>query len=67
MRAAPQTGRQTGSNEHATRWHRVMVALLLLHLVLAALGLQGCGGGDADDDTKDTGPVDCRAHPELCR
>lgn len=45
------------------RWALMGLAVLLLTLLLSA-----CGGGDCDDDdTKNTGPVDCRAHPEQCR
>lgn len=29
--------------------------------------LSGCGGGDEEEDQKDTQPVDCKAQPELCR
>ena len=32
------------------RTHRAMYWLLALHLVLALLGLQGCGGGEADEE-----------------
>jgi hypothetical protein len=41
---------------------------LLPVLILAACALlQGCGGSSEDEDTKDNGPVDCRARPELCK
>ena len=35
-------------------------------LALAVL-LAGCGGGDWPDEIATTDPVDCKAHPELCR
>lgn len=45
----------------------VAVAVLgVLAVLLIAATLPGCGGGDADDDRKDGGPVDCKAHPEQC-
>jgi hypothetical protein len=44
----------------------ITASWLLPVLLLAACAmLAGCGGGD-DEDTKDIGPVDCKARPELC-
>jgi len=40
-----------------------MRAALALTLVL----LLGACGGNGDDDTASTDPVDCRARPELCQ
>lgn len=61
--------------------HRAMVALLVLHLLLLTLGLQGCGGGDVDEPeacpssaaasspagTKPTPRVDCTCNPGACQ
>lgn len=44
-------------------------AVLLVGVLVWVLLLAGCGGGDATDDERGAsiGPVDCRAHPELCQ
>lgn len=44
-------------------------AVLLVGVLVWVLLLAGCGGGDAADDERGAsiGPVDCRAHPELCQ
>jgi hypothetical protein len=52
---------------------RAIYILVLIHAVLAVLGLQGCGGGDcpADDlrcqQPATTQPPVCTANPEVCR
>jgi len=54
--------------EHERSWRvndRFMAGLLLGVVLALSLGLIGCGGGDETDVT--IGPVDCRAHPELCQ
>lgn len=40
--------------------------LPVLVLLVCAL-LSGCGGGDDEEPSKDTDPVDCKARPELCQ
>lgn len=69
--AAPSTGYTLRAG-----WENEPIAVpppwrwMALAFLLAVLGftLAGCGGGEGDpDDRKDTGPVDCRANPELCR
>lgn len=48
-------------------WNDRFIAALLV-AVLTALLLGACGGGDADEGRDASiGPVDCRAHPELCK
>lgn len=43
-------------------WMALVCAMLLCNL------LTGCGGGgDEEDELKTTMPVDCKAHPELCK
>jgi hypothetical protein len=47
------------------RWPlRLLAAMWLLAL---ALFLSACGGGDADDDRKDTDPPPCTTNPETCK
>lgn len=65
-----------------SRAHRALYWLLALHLVLALLGLQGCGGGETDEEpaaclpgaaasvpagTKPTPSVDCTCNPGACQ
>lgn len=40
---------------------RIVLATLL------ALTLAACGGGDWDEESPDTMPVDCKAQPQACR
>jgi hypothetical protein len=47
-----------------------MTRALLAAFALSALCclLAGCGGGGDDDEaTRNTQPVDCKAHPEQCK
>ena len=41
-------------------------ALVVVVTALAS-ALVGCGGSTEEDDPKNTGPLDCRARPELCK
>lgn len=46
-------------------WRLGALVVVVTALVSA---LVGCGGGcETEDGAKDTGPVDCRARPELCQ
>lgn len=46
-------------------WRSAVLVWLCVGLVLLCTG---CGGSmDADDERADTGPVDCKARPELCK
>ena len=53
------------------RWPAGLTHLPRRAVLCAALAtvaaLTACGGGDCEDDHKDVGPVDCKAHPERCQ
>lgn len=63
------------------RFKRALYWLVALHILLATLGLQGCGGGETEEEaaacpppaaasspagTKPTPRVDCTCNPGAC-
>lgn len=50
------------------RFTRALYWLVVLHILLVTLGLQGCGGGETEEEQqKDNQPVNCQQRPELCK
>jgi hypothetical protein len=62
--------KQDGYMPQTLRWALRAIAVALIVGLLCVL--QGCGGGDFEDeptaeDTKTTQPINCTQRPELCR
>lgn len=72
--SAPRIPRARFEVRHSIRqalveWSaRLVAACILTAIAAGVLALVSCGGHtDPADEHRDTGPVNCRAHPEQCR
>ena len=51
-------------------WLRLLYAFTIVATIVGSMLLTGCGGGDpedADGGSSTTQPLNCAAHPEVCK
>ncbi len=58
--------RQRAEFTAGMRWGMLVGGCWAVLLSAVLFSLAGCGGSD-DDTPATTQPVDCKAHPELCK